>query len=130
MKEDLRISKKPGFLLVQGSRTISPSSMQHFLSRITDAAHEADTSKVLVDARRTKGSLSTTERFEYATRLIKHLGVLKVAFVLHKSLQDPDLFGEKVAVNRGGNIRVFTNLKEAYEWLEINPANKTAGGDA
>jgi len=109
MKEDLRISKKPGFLLVQGSRTISPSSMQHFLSWITDAAHEADTSKVLVDARRTKGSLSTTERFEYATRLIKHLGVLKVAFdVFHVgkfgvskprlNKQDPDKTLHRTAI--------------------------------
>ena len=129
MEEDLRISKKPGFLHVQGSGTISPSSMQHFLSRVPDAARDADTQKVLVDARVTQGSLSIMERFEYATRLAEHFRGLKVAFVLHESLQDPGLFGESVAINRGGNIRVFTNLEEACEWLGINPANKTAGGD-
>jgi len=83
MEEDFRISKESGFLYVQGVRTISPVVMQRFLSQIPDAARDADTHKVLVDARETKGSLGIAERFEYATRLAEHLRGQKVAFVLH-----------------------------------------------
>ena len=69
------------------------------------------------------------ERFNYASRIAEQFRGLKVAFVVNQPLRDPNLFGETVAVNRGGNIRVLATLAEAYEWLEVTPANKAAGGD-
>jgi hypothetical protein len=41
------------------------------------------------------------------------------AYVIHAALRDPGKFGETVAVNRGMNMKVFENLEDAFEWLDI-----------
>ena len=64
MEPDPRISKKPGFLYVQGSENMTPSNIQQFFVRIPEAARDADARKVLVDTRGAEGSFSTMQRFE------------------------------------------------------------------
>ena len=44
-------------------------------------------------------------------------------------LRDPERFGENVMVNRGMNAKSFENLEEAFEWLELTPANKRDAAD-
>lgn len=129
MEEYFRISKNPGFLHVQGSKSMSPSGIEQFFLRIPETARDTDTKKVLVDARKAEGSFSTMERFDYGIMLAKHFTNLQVAIVVHESLRDPKLFGETVAVNRGANVRVFTNLDGARSWLGIESASNMPGGD-
>src|SRR5215813_2963899 len=42
---------------------------------------------------------------------------LKVAFVETPERVDPKWFGEMAPRNRGVNVRVFTNVEDAEEWL-------------
>ena len=129
MTKNLEITIEPGFVRVVSTTSGYSSSIQEIFTRVPDVARNAGVSKILYDMRSVTGQLSTMERFDYASRIAELFRDLKVAFVVNKPLRDPDLFGETVALNRGGNIRVVETLAEAYEWLEVEPPNKSAGGD-
>jgi hypothetical protein len=130
MTTDLKITVEPGFLRVVSTQSVSSSSLQEFLEQLRDAARDIGVCNILVDARGASGFLSTMTRFDYASHLAKELREFRIAFVLPEALRDPDVFGETVAVNRGGRFRLFSTLEEAYQWLEVKPANKTSGGDS
>jgi hypothetical protein len=42
---------------------------------------------------------------------------LRFAYVIHEPLRDPKRFGEKVAVDRGMDVKVFEDPNEAIQWL-------------
>ena len=130
MSETLEITLEPGFLRAVCAGAVDSSTIEEFFTRMPDAARNARVSKILFDGRRAIVQLSTTKRFEYGCRIEEVFRGLKLACVLSPRFQSPDLFGENVAVNRGANMRVFTTLEEAYEWLKVRPANKTDAGDA
>jgi hypothetical protein len=50
--------------------------------------------------------------------------VCRFAYVGSQPLVEPQRFGETVAVNRGINLKVFTEMKEALAWLEAQPAEE------
>ncbi|MFH0779039.1 MAG: hypothetical protein V2A71_10520 [Candidatus Eisenbacteria bacterium] len=123
------VKKEVGFIRVTDSRPATAETVQQFCERIPELAREWGVSRILVDHRDIPNSLSTAERFRYATEIAEHFRGLKIAFVQDVPLRDPQLFGETVAVNRGANIRVCSTLEEAYDWLELEPANKPDAGD-
>jgi hypothetical protein len=63
--------------------------------------------------------LSTMDTYQLIEAILKMpITHIKVAFIDRDVEQiDTDLFGETVAVNRGGMGRVFTNLSDAEAWL-------------
>jgi hypothetical protein len=63
--------------------------------------------------------LSTMNTYQLIEAILKMpITHIKVAFIDRDVEQiDTDLFGETVAVNRGGMGRVFTNLSDAEAWL-------------
>ena len=42
---------------------------------------------------------------------------IKISLVSNKNLISPEDFFETVAINRGVNIKVFVDIKEAKKWL-------------
>ncbi len=129
MASNLKISIEPGFVMVRVAPTssVSSSSVHEFFTMMTDAARNADVGKILCDARSATGDLCIQERFDYASLIAYHFRGLKIAFVAKRPLLDPGLFGETVAVNRGGDIRVVETLEEACEWLGVAVPCQSAG---
>jgi hypothetical protein len=82
-------------------------------------------SEVVVDFRSLKGSITTAERYDYASfvsgMMLDHAAKfgrpLRVAFVGSPNLVDPNKFGETVAVNRGAIVKVTTDMDEGLAWL-------------
>lgn len=69
-----------------------------------------------------EGSLSMQEVYEFASEYA-HMGFrdILVAFVdRHAAHQQLNRFGELVATNRGGRIRVFDSVSDAKQWLLIS----------
>jgi len=95
--------------------------------RILDACAEHNMTKILFDLRSLRGSPSILERFEFASYLVstfqnklgERFGAMKMAAVAGAPFMDPHKFGETVAVNRGLNLKVTTDLAEACAWLGI-----------
>jgi hypothetical protein len=129
MTINYKITTEPSFVRVVFTASVYSSPSQEVFTRVTDAARNAGVSKILYDVRSATVQLSTVDRFDHASRIPELFRGFKVAFVVNKSLRDPNLFGQTVAVNRGGNIRVVETLAEAYEWLGVESPNKPAGGN-
>jgi len=83
--------------------------------------------KVLFDGREIDGDPMIVERFyygEFCANAVEKMirdgwaGISpQFAYVLHEPLLDPLRLGETVAVNRGMNVKAFSNTKEAMQWL-------------
>jgi hypothetical protein len=62
--------------------------------------------------------ISTLERYQLAASSLTLLEKLdKVATVTSTDMIDPEKFGERVAQNRGLNVRVFPKVEAAQRWL-------------
>lgn len=84
--------------------------------------------KALIDLRLMTGTPSMLERFAYA-RFIAEEGlaqrgpghsVLRLAYVGHEAMVDPDSFGEIVARNRGAFVKGTADEQAARAWLGID----------
>jgi hypothetical protein len=106
------------------------SKARAFFEQIINTARANNLEKVLVDTRSFSGELSVMERYDIGT-LLSGLRPLRIrlVFVVHPSVVLPDHFGENVAVNRGVNMWVTTDLTQALEWLYGIRANQAIGGD-
>lgn len=127
MAVNYNINKEIGFISVVVNNDAAEGGFEKFFVEIPKIAHESRISKILVDCRLIKNPLSTMKRFEYATGIAKHFRGIKVAFVADIPLRDPELFGELVATNRGADIRVCVDIKEAYFWLDIEQEKISSG---
>jgi len=122
------VSVEPGFIRVRFPPSVDLLPDKDFFTGMIYVARNSGVSKILYDVLSLTGTVSTLERYNYGSLIADLFRGFQVAFVVNQSIQDPDLFGQKVAVNRGANMRVLTTLSEAYEWLEVKPANMTIGG--
>ena len=119
MADGFTIRVEPDFVHVVFAEPVSFVSVQLFFSQVPDEARNAGVSKVLCDARDIAGQLDTLQRFQYGSRVAEKFQGIKAAFVLSESLIGPNRFGEKVATDLGGDIRVFSKLSDAYDWLDV-----------
>lgn len=98
------------------------------------AAHQA--TKLLADFRTITGEVPTLmERFQHAVMgaqkyvwllLAGKIKPCRFAFVVYPPYLHPRQFGATVAKNRGLKVKATSDLKEAFEWLEVEP--DLAGG--
>jgi len=112
--------REPNLLVVvtAGPRT-PPAERREFFAAVAAEARRIGVSRVLVDSRNSASGLSTMDRYQYGELIAEQLRGFRAAFLLGEELTDRERFGETVAVNRGGDIRVFTDVAAARAWLEV-----------
>lgn len=110
-----------------------PSLIDEFTSQIIEACKKHQPSNLLVDFRKVEGQMSTMDRYNLSSvaskkyldeKLTGKVSSCRFAFLGNHPLVDPKKFGETVAVNRGLNVKVFTEIKEALAWLEVKPTEE------
>ena len=80
--------------------------------------HRRETNKTLLDVTGAHKESSLADKYFLGEKSqIFARYKLKVAYVNRPERVDPNGFGEMVARNRGVNVRVFTNVEDAEEWL-------------
>ena len=122
---DLSTKAEPGYLraTVTGDFVLADAN-QHFLA-LVDQIAKGRTGRVLIDGRAVTGAPRAIERYLYtvfAARTTEmFLGNLhlapRFAYVLTPPVLDPHRMGEKLARNRGLNVRAFESNEEALAWL-------------
>jgi hypothetical protein len=113
------------YILIVFEGTMDLSRAISFIEPAYKICSENKKAKLLVDVSSVEGDFSTTMRFEYFTKLadanvqlkLKYGISVKTAYYGKIPLVDPDRFGKMVAVNRGINTNVFTDYREALDWL-------------
>ena len=125
MNKIYNISVKSDYILITANGNYSQSVTKNLFLDAVDAAKTNKIFKILIDCREVIGEISTLDRYDIGVLLsqlvyVKAEGkIIKVAFVAYEPIIDPKRFVEKVAVNRGADVKAFTNYEEAIEWLGI-----------
>ena len=120
---------KPTCVCIRCSGTCtSAEEFKRVLLTAIAASQESQRIHILIDGADVTGYLSDVDRFEIATYLSElnrqeETYFKAIAIVGNMPLVDPFRFGETVARNRGVNGRVFTDIKEAIEWLAMERIN-------
>jgi len=82
------------------------------------ACHEHHRSRVLLDCREMTGNLPMMDRFEVTVYgATKRHQIRRLALLGREEMVLPDNFVENVAVNRGMDVKIFTDFYEAELWL-------------
>ena len=123
-----KVTAESRFLRVIASGDFNLAEAERTFLKVIDAVAIHKTAKVLFDGRKVIGEPTTMQRFFYgnfAARTVARYAAEsgkpapQFAYVLEEPVLDPNRFGEKVARNRGMNMKVFDNLEEAFSWLEL-----------
>ena len=135
MTSQFHIEVRPTYIFTEMSGTFQLDKFKDLLKESLSACAEHDKSKLLIDIRTLEGEVAIFERYELATYFAnlsqsdpKTMEV-QVAVVGYTPIVDPNRFGEKVAVNRGVNAKVTTDITEAYNWLQVDPVDKPDNND-
>jgi histidyl-tRNA synthetase len=114
-----------GYVLVTAGGRYDLVSAKSFAERTLEACGKFGMSKALIDCRKVKGSVSVSDRYEYAVFVSvlhrqygdQHKRQLQVAYVGNVPLIDPRRFGETVARNHGAMVKATTDMDEGLAWL-------------
>jgi hypothetical protein len=130
---EYKVEPKNGYLLMTCTGTYEPSAAGEFTDQIVEACKIHRPAKFLIDLRQVEGDMTTMNRFElsvlaaakyFANILTGQISKCRYAIVGNHPLVDPHKFEETVATNRGINVRTFTELKNACNWLEVEQGEK------
>ncbi len=108
----------------------NPSEIPALVHQVIEACEKSKPSNFLLDFLSVQGELSTMDRFLLSSNFaLKYLSGRMTgkfpscvfAVVGTPPLLDPKKFGETVAVNRGVHVRNFGEIREALDWLGVEP---------
>jgi hypothetical protein len=121
------IETQPGYLTMVYEGQYDASLADKFSNQVLEVCIAHQPAKLLIDFRKVTGEMSTMERFHLSvTAATKYFGAILTGKIISccfavvgtHPLVDSRRFEETVAVNRGLNIKVFTEMAEALAWLE------------
>jgi hypothetical protein len=117
----LAIEARDGYLFVVARGVRSRATVTEMTMEVFEVAIEHRVSKVLIDVRELEGRLGILDSYLLVTDVFQKLrgqGVCKAAIVDRQVSSFRGWFLETVALNRGFNLRMFADQKEALEWLQ------------
>ena len=117
--EDLRIIQKDVYVRFEYTGEFSQAAGKQCIDAMVEACRRLQIPKALLDCRKMTGKIQILEGFMVAHYGGKMRGFLtKTALVGREDQMFPDNFVENVAVNRGVNLKIFTDIEEAIAWLK------------
>ena len=85
---------------------------------------EQTSSKALLDCRNMTGEIQIFSSFTVAEYGVKMAGIIsKTALIGREDQMLHSNFVENVAINRGVNLKIFTDADEAIDWLKEQSSN-------
>ena len=119
MSESVDIQAEEGFIRATYTGEFSVKTSKRTIDRILEACPGQGPCIVLLDCRKMTGKLPLLDRYQVAVYGDKMVGkVSRMALVRTQETAPPDRFTETVARNRGMNLKIFTNIDQAIEWLK------------
>jgi hypothetical protein len=118
MSVQLQIEETPNYLVARFIGSGVAEEVWQRFELIAEHCKRANKNKLLIDYTEAHGEISLWDRYYLGdfAQVFKSYKI-KVAAVDRPDQRDPYRFGEMVARNRGVDIRGFTNVEDAAEWL-------------
>ena len=117
MPERVSILEDKGIILVESFGTISIDDIRNSLDQVIKLQIETGYKRILVDGSKETSMPETFPLFEFGEDLAKSLSGSQIAVITSLFTHNDLNFLETVIANRGGKIRLFEKLKDAYAWL-------------
>lgn len=105
------------YLLVEKFDKYSLKSLLSCIQNIKEECELESLNKALVDISKMQGNVSILDRFQLGKEIAKVLGH-KIKLAVVSNANHINYLGENSAVNRGARMKMFTDVKNAIEWLE------------
>ena len=119
MPEQTEIVDKQDYVLATYIGEFSLGGAKKIVDQIFQFIPANSYRSVLLDCRQLTGPLSVMDRFWLAIHGQKLIGrVTRIALVRPAFRADADRFAETAAVNRGINMRLFSDFDEAVRWAK------------
>jgi hypothetical protein len=114
----IRFEEIIGYLAVRFTGAGTAEEAWRQFESIAEHCKRANKNKLLLDFTEAQAEFSLADRYFLGegAKIFKH-HASKVATVGRPEQLDHRRFGETVAQNRGVNLRVFTTIEDAHEWL-------------
>ena len=120
---EINIIDEEDFVSVTAIGEYSLAKANHLFKIAIDQGVLHSKRKIFIDIRNIIGSIPFMDRFKFSEFLanyrlnnasgkVNSIAVLGLEPIVHN-----ERFGETVAVNRGTNVRVFTDQEEAFNWF-------------
>ena len=120
---DIKMVIEENFLLVIASGIYSLIKANNLFKFAIDNGVSQNKSNILIDVINISGSIPFFDRFKYSEFLANYVGmnaatkIIRVAVAGQEPIVHKEKFGETAAVNRGANVRVFTDMNKALIWV-------------
>ena len=119
MIEGLRIIQKATYIRFDYTGDFSEAMGKQCIDAMVEACSQVQISKALLDCRNMTGEIQMFSSFMVAEYGVKMIGIIsKTALVGREDQVLHSNFVENVAVNRGVNLKIFTDVVEAIDWLK------------
>ena len=117
--EGLKITEKEAYVRFDYSGEFSEAAGKQCIDTMVETCSQLRIRKALLDCRKMTGEIQILESFMVAQYgVIMRGSISKTALVGREDQMLPDNFVENVAVNRGVNLKIFTDIEEAIAWLK------------
>ena len=116
MSFELTFTPRGEYLEIGVAGTWSLENVYALIDATRDECDRLAVNRVLVDTRAMTGQPTEMGRFKGGVRTAEVLGG-KIRVALLSRAELITRFGENAAVNRGANLRVWTDREEAIAWL-------------
>ena len=119
MIEGLRMIHEEAYIRFDYSGEFSEVMGKRCIDAMVEACSQVQISKALLDCRNMTGEIGIYDSFSVAEYGVKMIRIIsKIALVGREDQMLSDNFVENVAVNRGVNLKIFTDGDEAIDWLK------------
>ena len=98
---------------------LTPEIAKQYWDEIANKAFEIRQTKIMIEKDFAQ-SVSAAEMLEMGTYLGGILSTKKIAFLDRHGNVAINNLGQKIALNRGVNMKVFENIEDAEEWLKAS----------
>ena len=112
--------KKPNYLFVKVKGKRSVDSIKEATTQIVEKCNKHKCTKVLVDVRDFTERIYFSEIFDLVSKSLPEIINHKINKVAIVDIDGHDFnkqFFENVAINRGHNVKIFTDMNSALQWL-------------
>jgi hypothetical protein len=120
---DIKSTVRGDIVSIVANGEYSLLKAHHLFESSIDYALLHNRGKILIDVNNVTGNIPLMDRFYFSENLANYRkehglsNVHKIAVVGKEPIVHEEKFGELVAMNRGVNSRVFTDMKQASDWL-------------
>ena len=117
MPDEYEIDEKKGIFEIRSYGILTKKNMEDSIEKALLAKKNIGIDKLIINTSELKSVPGTLDIFEVMANLSQQL---KIALIVKKGQPTADeiQFGETVATNRGGKVKIFSSKECALEWLQ------------